>query len=79
MGVRVTVVSTVRSQPPMIADELRRQADAFLELEEIAPEFTRRQVEPRGRATPPPPPPAARPLRATPADPFGETMPEAEA
>ena len=79
MGVRVTVVSTVRSQPPMIADELRRQADAFLELEEIAPEFTRRQVEPRGRATPPPPAPAARPLRATPADPFGETMPEPEA
>jgi hypothetical protein len=30
MGVRVTVVSTVRSQPPMIADELRRQGDAFL-------------------------------------------------
>ena len=26
-GVRVTVVSTVRSQPPMVADELRRQAD----------------------------------------------------
>jgi uncharacterized LabA/DUF88 family protein len=31
-GVRVTVVSTVRSQPPMVADELRRQADTFLEL-----------------------------------------------
>src|SRR6476619_4054956 len=26
-GVRVTVVSTIASQPPMIADELRRQAD----------------------------------------------------
>jgi uncharacterized LabA/DUF88 family protein len=26
-GVRVTVVSTISSQPPMIADELRRQAD----------------------------------------------------
>ncbi len=26
-GVRVSVVSTIRSQPPMIADELRRQAD----------------------------------------------------
>ena len=25
--------STVRSQPPMIADELRRQADNFIELE----------------------------------------------
>jgi len=28
-GVRVSVVSTIRSQPPMIADELRRQADKF--------------------------------------------------
>src|SRR5437016_3247339 len=26
-GLRVSVVSTVRSQPPMVADELRRQAD----------------------------------------------------
>ena len=31
-GVRVTVVSTTRSQPPMIADELRRQADDYIEL-----------------------------------------------
>jgi uncharacterized LabA/DUF88 family protein len=28
-GVRVTVVSTVTTQPPMVADELRRQADIF--------------------------------------------------
>lgn len=77
MGVRVTVVSTVRSQPPMIADELRRQADTFLDLEEIAPEFTRRQVEPRGR--PAPPAPAPRPTRATPADPFADNAPEPEA
>ncbi|MEP6148100.1 MAG: NYN domain-containing protein, partial [Nisaea sp.] len=34
-GVRVTVVSTVKSQPPMIADELRRQADHFLELKDF--------------------------------------------
>lgn len=32
MGVRVTVVSTVKSSPPMASDELRRQADAFIEL-----------------------------------------------
>ena len=32
-GVRVAVVSKVRSQPPMIADELRRQADNVIELE----------------------------------------------
>lgn len=36
-GVRVTVVSTVRSSPPMIADELRRQADSFLDLTDLAP------------------------------------------
>lgn len=34
-GVRVTVVSTVRSNPPMAADELRRQADTFIELTDI--------------------------------------------
>ena len=34
-GVRVTVVSTVRSQPAMVADELRRQADIFLDLADM--------------------------------------------
>ncbi len=34
-GVRVSVVSTLRSSPPMIADALRRQADNFIELEEL--------------------------------------------
>lgn len=34
-GVRVSVVSTVRSQPSMIADELRRQCDNFIELDEL--------------------------------------------
>ncbi len=34
-GVRVSVCSTIRSQPPMIADELRRQADAFIELDDL--------------------------------------------
>ena len=40
-GVRVTVVSTFRSSPPMVADELRRQADTFIELSELAPEIAR--------------------------------------
>jgi uncharacterized LabA/DUF88 family protein len=40
-GVRVTVVSTIRSSPPMVADELRRQADNFLELQELAPSIMR--------------------------------------
>lgn len=48
-GVRVTVISTIKSAPPMIADELRRQADQFVDLTDIAHEFTRRQTEPRSR------------------------------
>ena len=40
-GVRTTVVSTVRSQPPMVADELRRQADHFLELEDLVDDIER--------------------------------------
>ncbi len=43
-GVRVSVVSSIRTSPPIIADELRRQADVFIELADIAPEFTRRQT-----------------------------------
>lgn len=31
-AVRVTVISSIKSQPPMIADELRRQADTFVDL-----------------------------------------------
>lgn len=40
-GVRVSVVSTIESQPPMIADELRRQADDFIELIDIRSEIER--------------------------------------
>jgi uncharacterized LabA/DUF88 family protein len=52
-GVRVIVVSTMSSQPPMVADELRRQADVFLDLGELRSKVSRdlpRQVhlsEPR--------------------------------
>lgn len=35
-GVRVTVVSTIKSNPPMIADDLRRAADVFLDLADLA-------------------------------------------
>ena len=45
-GVLVTVVSTIRSQPPMIADELRRQADRFIELQDLEPLIAR---EPKWR------------------------------
>jgi uncharacterized LabA/DUF88 family protein len=40
-GVRVTVVSTISGQPPMIADELRRQADVFTDLMELQPKIGR--------------------------------------
>ncbi len=40
-GVRVSVVSTVRSQPPMVADELRRQVDDFIELQDLQDEIAR--------------------------------------
>ncbi|HEX2800827.1 MAG TPA: NYN domain-containing protein [Phenylobacterium sp.] len=35
-GARVTVVSTLKSQPPMASDDLRRQADEFVELADLA-------------------------------------------
>jgi uncharacterized LabA/DUF88 family protein len=34
-GVRVTVVSTVKSQPPLASDDLRRQADTFVDLADL--------------------------------------------
>lgn len=40
-GVRVTVVSTLSTQPPMVADELRRQADVFIDLAELKPKVGR--------------------------------------
>ncbi len=40
-GVRVTVVSTLESNPVMISDELRRQADHFLDLDLLSPYISR--------------------------------------
>jgi uncharacterized LabA/DUF88 family protein len=59
-GVRVTVVSTISSQPPMVADELRRQADVFTDLKELRSKLGRDPSEQRrapGRATSIPPEP----------------------
>jgi uncharacterized LabA/DUF88 family protein len=36
-GVRVTAVSTLMTRPPMIARELRRQVDRFIDLRELRP------------------------------------------
>ena len=50
-GVRVTVVSTISTQPPMVADELRRQADIFLDIAELQAKIGRDPSErPRPRA-----------------------------
>jgi hypothetical protein len=35
MGKRVSVVSTLQTQPPMVADELRRQADQFVDIADL--------------------------------------------
>jgi len=46
MGKRVSIVSTLQTQPPMIADELRRQADQFLDLADLEKEIGRAQNGP---------------------------------
>ena len=62
-GVRVTVVSTVKTSPPMIADELRRQADTFIELTDLSQKIARnfhdsnRNAHGRGRPADPRPRP----------------------
>ena len=55
-GRKVSVVSTIQSQPPMIADDLRRQADNFIDLSSLRDEVGRatserpsRKVETRRR------------------------------
>lgn len=51
-GVRVTVVSTVKSAPPMVADELRRQADHFLDLQQLSADIRRQHSGPNPRSQP---------------------------
>ena len=50
-GVRVSVVSTTSTQPPMIADELRRQADQFIDIVELQPKISRDPTERAARET----------------------------
>jgi uncharacterized LabA/DUF88 family protein len=49
-GVRVTVISTISTQPPMIADELRRQADVFSDLVTLQSKIGRDPAERTERA-----------------------------
>jgi uncharacterized LabA/DUF88 family protein len=44
-GVRVTVVSTISTQPSMVADELRRQADTFVDLATLQSKVERAPAE----------------------------------
>ena len=47
IGVRVSVVSTTKTSPPMVADSLRRMADIFIEMEQLRNQIARplRQAE----------------------------------
>lgn len=49
-GKRVSIVSTIASQPPMIADELRRQADVFIDLAQLSGRIGRDPSERAERA-----------------------------
>ena len=50
-GKRVSVISTLQTQPPMVADELRRQADEFIDLAHLSQRVGR---DPSERAPRPP-------------------------
>jgi uncharacterized LabA/DUF88 family protein len=76
-GVRVSVVSTIRSQPPMVADELRRQADEFIDLAQLSARIGRDPGERAARAGEPRRPaaalaPAPAPAAAMPEEPGRE-------
>lgn len=43
-GVRVSTISTIRTTPPLIADELRRQSDQFIDLAELHAFIARQRV-----------------------------------
>ncbi len=40
-GCKVSIMSTLHTTPPMVADEVRRQADFFIELQDLEPEIAR--------------------------------------
>ena len=51
-GKRVSIVSTLETQPAMVADELRRQADQFIDLASLETSISRKH--PAGRRPLPP-------------------------
>lgn len=46
-GKRVSIVSTISTDPPMVADELRRRADQFIDLCELEKDFGRKNTDQR--------------------------------
>jgi uncharacterized LabA/DUF88 family protein len=67
-GRRVSVVSTLQTQPPMVADELRRQADQFIDLADLEDQIC------RDPATRPVREPGSRPMRRPAAAPVASTL-----
>jgi uncharacterized LabA/DUF88 family protein len=51
LGTRVTVISTVSVSPPLAADEIRRQADNFVDLSSLRGEISRQHSGPRPTRT----------------------------
>ncbi len=49
-GAQVTVISTVAVSPPLIADEIRRQADNFVDLASLREDISRKHSRPRPAA-----------------------------
>lgn len=54
-GVRVTVISSTRTNPSMIADELRRQADNYIDITDLHSEFSRTGPHPHSQLPAPAP------------------------
>jgi uncharacterized LabA/DUF88 family protein len=51
-GVRVSVVSTARTRPAIVANDLRRQADEFIDLADLGPRLEREPGERSNRQGP---------------------------
>ncbi len=47
-GVRVSLISTLKTSPPMVSDDLRRQVDEYYDLDELREHITRNPLEPGG-------------------------------
>lgn len=71
--VHVMVAASIKTSPAMVADELRRQADQFVDIADICADFTRRRIE-REPREPREPARVSPSVGLTPADPFGEDI-----